>query len=237
MFIYLTFLCGCTNLGNNQVSTTFDPYENTNRSIFAFNQKFDQYVLNPISKKYKEHIPQKVRNGISNHLNWISIPSTMINSTIQLEGENLALSSINFLLNSLTLGIYDLDENETKFHNLDYGSSLAKYNYAEGPYLVIPFLGPNTFRDFSGTIIDRVSSNQTYPKKFTKLKTYQIPIDSVNKRTNFSNVITDINTSSDPYIKMRSFYLQRRRKEILIDNDYEIKNNLEEDKEFEKLLQ
>ena len=46
----------------------------------------------------------------------------------------------------------------------------------------------------------------------------------------------DVNTSSDPYIKMRSFYIQNRRNNIFLDTEY--KNMLidQEEEEFEKLL-
>ena len=63
----------------------------------------------------------------------------MVNSAIQLEAENFSNSSIKFLLNSLTLGFYDLDP-ETKYKNSDFGSSLAKYNVPSGPYLVLSFV-------------------------------------------------------------------------------------------------
>ena len=230
------YLSSCSSL-ENQVSEINDPYEKSNRAFFKFNQEFDRYLLNPISKSYKNNVPKKIQKGVSNHLNWISIPNSIINSGLQLEGENFALSSMKFLLNSLTLGIYDLDENETKFHTLDYGSTLAKYNFSEGPFVVVPFLGPKTFRHFSGNIISFSTGNSKYFNEINNYKNNLIPLNIVDKRKIFSNVIDDINSSSDPYVKMKSLYIQNRRRNLLINSNYE--NNIlkKEEEEFEKLLE
>ena len=82
----------------------------------------------------------------------MSLPNTIINSTLQLDLENTILASAKFILNGLTLGFYDLDNNETNINKKDFGSTLAKYNVPEGPFLMIPFLGPKNTRDFSGLL-------------------------------------------------------------------------------------
>ena len=56
------------------------------------------------------------------------------------------------------------------------------------------------------------------------------------KRTKFSNIIDDINSSPDPYAKLRSYYIQNRRKNLLVSEDYENILIEKEEEEFEKLL-
>ena len=154
--LMLIILSSCAqNIVNKEIN---DPLEGMNRSVFKFNQGFDKYVLNPINTQY-EKLPENVKRGVSNHVAWASTPLTMTNSLIQLELENFSTSSIKFLLNSLTLGFYDLDA-ETKFKTRDFGSSLAKFNIPSGPYIVLPILGPRSLRHFSGDILDQSISNK-----------------------------------------------------------------------------
>ena len=236
LMIFLIFVNGCSST-DSKFTSTQDPYEKTNREIFKFNQKFDEYILKPTSDGYKKSFPKKVRNGISNHLKWVSTPTTIINSGLQLEAENFSLSTINFLLNSLTFGFYDLDDKETKFHKLDFGSTMASYNFSEGPYLIIPFFGPRTLRHLTGNLMDTSVSNSVEPNNFQDIKKYEIPINAIDTRTSLSNVFEDVNSSADPYFKLRSLYLQNRRNKLLLSKDYENKLIKEEEEEFEKLLQ
>lgn len=226
----------CTS-PDSKFTATQDPYERVNRKIFVFNQTLDKYVLEPASKTYNTILPNKVKSGVSNHLNWINTPTTIINSGLQLEGKNLSLSSIKFLLNSLTLGFYDLDENETNHSNLDFGSTLAKYKFSEGPYLMLPFFGPRTFRHFTGDMADSSISYSVEPNNLKKIKKYEIGVEAIDKRSNLSLVFEDFNSSADPYIKLRSLYLQNRRNDLYLSKDYKNQLLKEEEEEFENLLQ
>ena len=122
--LMLILLSSCAqNSANKEIN---DPLESMNRSVFKFNQGLDKYVFKPINTEY-EKLPENVKRSVSNHVTWASTPITITNSAIQLETENFSTSSIKFLLNSLTLGFYDLDP-ETKYKTRDFGSSLARYN-------------------------------------------------------------------------------------------------------------
>ena len=189
--LILVLVSSCAQkIANNKIN---DPIEGMNRSVFKFNQGFDKYVLNPINTEY-EKLPDNVKRGVSNHVTWASTPVTIVNSAIQLEAKNFSTSSIKFLLNSLTLGFYDLDP-ETKYKSSDFGSSLAKYNVPSGPYLVLPILGPRSLRHFSGNIVDQSISNG--PKNYSYNST-TLPINIVSNRNKYSNILEDINNSQDP---------------------------------------
>ena len=226
LIIVLVSSCA-QNIANKEIN---DPLEGMNRSVFKFNQEFDKYILKPINTEY-EKLPNNVKRGISNHVNWASTPVTIVNSAIQLESENFSTSSIKFLLNSLTLGFYDLDS-ETKYKTIDFGSSLAKYNVPSGPYLVIPILGPRSLRHFSGYIVDQSISNG--PKNYSYNST-TLPINIVSNRNKYSNILEDINNSQDPYLKAKIFYTENRFNTISSDKMIEQERQNEQD-EFEKLL-
>ena len=226
--LMLVLVSSCAQkIANKEIN---DPLEGMNRSVFKFNQGFDKYVLKPVNTQY-EKLPDNVKRGVSNHVTWASTPVTIVNSAIQLEAKNFSTSSIKFLLNSLTLGFYDLDP-ETKYKNSDFGSSLAKYNVPSGPYLVLPILGPRSLRHFSGYIVDQSISNR--PKNYSYNST-TLPINIVSNRNKYSNILEDINNSQDPYLKAKIFYTENRFNSILSDKMIEQEKQNEQD-EFEKLL-
>ena len=92
-------------------------------------------------------------------------PNTIINSALQTDMENTILASAKFLLNGLTLGFYDLDKGETVIKKRDFGSTLARLNVSEGPFLMVPLIGPKTTRDLTGTILDRALIHISEPTR------------------------------------------------------------------------
>ncbi len=226
--LMLLLLLSCTqNSANKEIH---DPLESMNRSVFKFNQGLDKYVFKPINTEY-EKLPENVKKGVSNHVKWTSTPVTMVNSAIQLEAENFSTSSIKFLLNSLTLGFYDLDP-ETKYKTRDFGSSLANYNISSGPYIVLPILGPRSLRHFSGNIVDQSVSNG--PKNHSYNST-TLPMSILSNRNTYSNVIEDIYNAQDPYLRAKILYTENRFNSISSTKLLEQQKQDEQD-EFEKLL-
>ena len=136
-----------------------------------------------------------------------------------------------FLLNSLTLGFYDLDP-ETKYKTRDFGSSLANYNVSSGPYIVLPILGPRSLRHFSGNIVDQSVSNA--PKNHSYNST-TLPMSILSNRNTYSNVIEDIYNAQDPYLKAKILYTENRFNSISSTKLLEQDKQNEQD-EFEKLL-
>ena len=150
-----------------------------NRNIFAFNKSLDQSIVSPLSSAYVNTIPYSVRKSVSNHLEWMDTPSIIVNSALQMDLENTILASAKFMLNGLSFGFYDFDNNETKIDKKDLGSTLAKFNVPEGPFLMIPLLGPKTVRDFTGTVSDRQSLSNISSKSFKNLSLVEIPVNLV----------------------------------------------------------
>ena len=231
----ILLLSGCTN-NINRTSETSDPFEKFNRKIFAFNKNIDEHIVKPISKKYVSTLPATARESINQHLYWMNLPQTIINSAFQLEIENTILATAKFMLNGLTLGFYDLDDKQTTINKKDFGSTLAKYNVPEGPFLMIPFLGPKNTRDFSGYIVDKQNIANISPSKVDDVNLLEVPINIVTVREKLSGTLESVYNSSDPYIKMRSFYIQNRRANVY-NNDYNKYKDKEKDQAFEQLLQ
>ena len=235
IFILFFVLSGCTN-NLKATNENSDPFEGLNRNIFAFNKSLDQNIISPVSTVYVNTIPDSVRKSVSNHLEWMDTPSTIINSALQMDLENTILASAKFMLNALSFGLYDFDNNETKILKKDLGSTLAKLNVPEGPFLMVPLLGPKTARDFTGTVLNRQSFSKISSNSVKKLSFVEVPVNLIDKRSKFAKNLDNIYESPDPYTKMKSYYIQNRRKNVYGNKYIEIKNK-KLDLEFEKLLQ
>jgi len=235
VLVLFLILSGCSNK-NITISEIKDPLENINRKIFNFNRSVDEKVISPISASYKKITPPLTRKAISNHIDWLDTPSTILNSSLQVDFKNSILASAKFLLNGLTLGFYDLDNGETVIKDRDFGSTLAKLNVPEGPFLMVPLIGPKTTRDFTGTILDANITSNISSQDLNNLKLIEIPIDTIDTRAKLSKTIDNIYESADPYIKLRSFYIQNRRN-VVYDEKYSDLKNKKADEEFEKLLE
>ena len=239
LFIYLIvsiLLLGSCSNNINHTAEISDPFEKFNRKIFAFNRDVDKHIIKPVSKKYVTTFPVRTRESISNHLDWMKLPNTIINSVFQIDFENTILASAKFMLNGLTLGFYDLDDNQTSIIKKDFGSTLAKYNIPEGPFLMIPFVGPKNARDFSGFIIDNQNTANISSDNIDDINLLEVPINIIVVREKLSATLDSVYNSSDPYIKMRSFYIQNRRATVY-NNEYNEAKDKEKDQAFEQLLQ
>ena len=63
---------GCATTGANPE----DPYEDFNRSMFAFNEGLDRAVVEPVAKGYRAITNEPIRQGVSNVLNNLGEPVT-----------------------------------------------------------------------------------------------------------------------------------------------------------------
>ncbi|MCE3255567.1 MAG: VacJ family lipoprotein [Rickettsiaceae bacterium] len=206
----------------------YDPFESFNRKTFAFNEMLDKNIALPVVMQYRK-VPKVVRNSVNNFVNNITTPFSIINSLLQGDGHNSMASFSSFLINT-TLGVGGLFDvagsKKIKYNEEDLGQVFAKYGMGTGPYLIIPFLGPSNFRDFSGFAIERAVS----PLSFNALEiggsgdfiSDEVAISlavgsAINTRDGLVEVVDDMRKNSfDVYSTMRSAYLQRRQ--ALVDN-------------------
>ena len=216
----LCLLAACTAKPDDQNTATKDPYENTNRKIFAFNLAVDDYALEPAANLYRKAAPELVQKSIRNYVSWAGMPSTAVNSGLQGKFENAALASLTFLINGMTLGFIDLMEDEDQPEREDFGQTLASAGVNQGPYLVIPFLSSNTVRSASGRAVDMVLNplDAFRGKTASDARTTLPVVSAVSLRAAHFDTINDVkNNSLDAYVRARSAYYQQRDK-LLQDN-------------------
>lgn len=189
-----------------------DPYEQANRSVFAFNLRVDDYLLEPAAKALRT-TPPGVQTAIRSHVEWASMPKTAVNSALQGKGENAAIATLNFAINSLTLGLVDLMEGEERPAPEDFGQTLASAGIQEGPYIVAPFLGSHTSRSLIGWGVDFITNpyGQLTAKAPSSVRTASIPVSVTSIRATYFDAINDVKYNSlDPYARAQSAYYQQR---------------------------
>ncbi len=132
-----------------------DPLEPLNRVIFGFNQVVDGILLKPIAILYNDTLPDRARTGVTNFMENLFAPVTFGNNLLQAEAEDAARTFFRFVINSTfgMLGLIDVaKEMGVPPKPATLNQTFAKWGVETGPYLVLPLLGPSSFRGTYGTI-------------------------------------------------------------------------------------
>jgi len=134
-----------------------DPWESANRRMYHFNYRLDQWVMLPAVRAYRRVTPQPVRRGVSNFFGNLAEVSTLVNSLAQLKGHRAMNTTARLLFNTV-LGVGGIWDPATRMglprHSEDFGQTLGFYGVPNGPYLILPALGPSNLRDASGFAVD-----------------------------------------------------------------------------------
>jgi phospholipid-binding lipoprotein MlaA len=135
-----------------------DPLEPVNRAVFEFNRVLDGLILEPAARMYRTVAPEFVRDGVENFLVNLRTPIVLANDLLQGEFARAEKTLGRFMLNTI-LGFGGLIDvggrvGMPERHSEDFGQTLAVYGVGEGPYLVLPLLGPSNPRDAVGYVVD-----------------------------------------------------------------------------------
>lgn len=141
----------------DDLTAVYDPWEGMNRRIYNFNYHFDEAVFLPVVRGYETVVPKIGRTGIDNFFNNFTDLITMVNSALQLRPEKFMQSTGRVLLNS-TVGLFGLIDVASAMDIPrpveSFGDTMGHWGVGQGPYLVIPFLGPSNLRDGFGLLPD-----------------------------------------------------------------------------------
>lgn len=199
-----------------------DPLEKFNRKVFAFNEAFDKHFFRYVALSYRNVLPKPARVSIRNFLTNLTLPLSAINSLLQGKVDNSLATFSNFLINS-TIGIAGLFDpagaKNIRYNHEDLSQTLGYYGMSSGAYLVIPFLGPSSTRDFSGLVaqkaVDPLSFNMLNigGKKGLITKGDSIGLfvaNAIDSRESLLDIIDEERRDSfDFYAVVRSAYIQK----------------------------
>ena len=208
-FIIIIFIFSAT-ISSNEVN---DPFENINRKTFEFNENLDEKILKPTAKFYSR-FPPRIKNGITNFFNNLEEVDTCVNQLLQGKPKKSANDLTRFLINS-TVGLAGLIDVASKMglerHEEDFGQTLAVWGVGEGPYIMLPGLGPSTLRDsFSKPVSSFLSV--TFHMTETDVNIALKSIDAIETRERLLDVESLL--SGDKYVFVKDAYIQSIQYEV-----------------------
>lgn len=208
-------MTGCASVPKeNRVES--DPWEPMNRTFYGFNRGIDKVTTKPLAKGYEKVLPQPVRTGISNFFKNLRTPGSAINNFLQGKPKRGFSELGRFVFNS-TLGVGGLFDIATagglEAHFEDIGQTAAVWGVPNGPYVMIPLLGPSTLRDAMLYPLFIVS-NPLYHYNNTSVRDKLYILRAIELRARLLPLEGQLEESKDPYITVRESYLQNREFEI-----------------------
>lgn len=188
-----------------------DPWEGFNRVVFSFNDGLDRYTLKPIAKGYRYITPDVVETGVSNIYSNLLEVRNILNDVLQWKWGRASHDSGRLLLNSTVglAGIFDVAEplGLPRSDGEDFGQTLAVWGVEQGPYVMLPFLGPSTLRDGAALPVDWAAGPVGYIKHVPTRNT-AVGMGLLSTRANLLKL--DVFMAGDRYALLRDAYLQRR---------------------------
>ena len=196
----------------------YDPLETINRGTFWFNDKLYFYLLKPVAKGYRWIMPDPLMLGIGNFFSNLASPMRIINAGLQGKFSDAGNELTRFAVNT-TIGIGGFFDTAKDHFNLtkkeeDTGQTLGYYGIGPGPYLVLPFFGPSSFRDGVGLLAD---SRMDLAYYLWEDRDYwsAIILETVNTvaldKDTYEGVKRD---ALDPYLFVRDAWTQYRQSKV-----------------------
>ncbi len=208
-------LSACASLPDDQRDPA-DPWEPLNRSIYKFNDVVDNATLKPVAKGYRAVVPRPARKGVSNFFRNLTTPRSVLNNLLQGKPVRSLSELGRFVVNS-TVGIGGLIDmagaSGFESYDEDFGQTFAVWGIPDGPYVVLPILGPRTLSDAIALPLDIVVDPlYQYDNASVRDPLYVLRIIDLRHRL----LATDpfLEESKDPYVTLRESYLQNREYEI-----------------------
>ena len=189
-----------------------DPLQQLNRKIYELNfEILDPALIKPLATLYDRLTPRPVRIGINNFFSNLDEIPNAVNSLLQGKIGQAANDTGRFIVNSVfgLGGVFDVatDAGMQSSQGEDFGQTLAVWGVSEGPYLMLPFLGPSTLRDAPSNILDSFLDPFAYNDNYG-MRAGIKAIDIVALRAELLGI--DDVMSGDKYIFVRDVYLQNR---------------------------
>jgi phospholipid-binding lipoprotein MlaA len=219
-------LASCASAPNDGAN---DPLESFNREMFDINIALDKTILRPVTQAYVDFVPDPVRDMVHNFLFHLGEPVTFANDLLQGEFDRAGQTAARMVTNTIIgFGMWDvMASSGAAGHKEDLGQTFAVWGAPEGPYLVLPLLGPSTARDTAGDAVQFALAYNDLDVVGHLLDTYtdstaqflisssRTLVNAVDKRAQVLGKLAELEkTSLDFYATIRSLYRQKRADEI-----------------------
>lgn len=209
----------------NGASEISDPLEAVNRYTFKFNDFVLLNLVQPLADGYQAVTPDPVEEGASHFFNNLRYPVRLAGNLLQGRVKGAWVETGRFAINSTVgvLGVFTPADKVDGFAPIpkeDIGQALGSWGIAEGPYLVLPLLGPSNFRDLGGLVGDRAVNPLEEP--FSLIDDWnwewQVALAATEFTVNSPGIVDRYlrlkGSAIDPYSSLKNGYTQFRRAAI-----------------------
>jgi len=207
--VLTALLAGCASQGDPR-----DPLEPMNRAVYRFNEYADKTVIKPMAEAWKENLPKPVQTGVRNFFSNLDDVVVFGNDLLQFKPEHATQDFLRVTFNTTfgIAGVLDVaSEMGLPKHNEDFGQTLGAWGLSDGPYLVLPLIGPSSLRDATGRFVDINTMNPIYTLDDMGTRNQVIALDAFNRRVELLGAKDMLDAAAlNPYEFTRDFYLERR---------------------------
>lgn len=230
--LVLLALGGCAS--TSSYHNPKDPFEPLNRGIYQFNDTMDKAVLKPAAKGYNAVMPTAGRVMVRNFFSNLDDIIVTLNDLLQFKLKQAFSDSGRLLINT-TVGAFGLVDaaSATGYpkHNEDFGQTLGYWGVESGPYLMLPFFGPSSFRDGIGLYVDSKPSRISRIKEM-RTRNQVVLVKGIARRAALVDQEKVLDQAVlDRYSFIRDAYLLRRQSLVYDGNPPRIKYDDEYDDE------
>ena len=215
LIISISSACNTSHLAYTS-SNPYDPFEETNRKIHAFNKHVDETTLKPAANIYGQAIPRPLRLGTANFYENLQEPRRFVNHLGQAEFIKATSDVTRFAINTSigVFGVFDVASRLSLFSDdTDFDETFAYWGLPIGPYIELPFVGPSSIRGSLSMLANYTLNPMSLlsgPAEGASLITFGA-LDILNKRYEYGTMVdTILYNSLDSYYSARSTYLQTR---------------------------
>ncbi len=225
IFITIIIFLVCSSNITYASDNNENALETYNQTMFDFNTKVDEYLIKPLAKGYRFITTEFIRKRVSNFFENLHEPTSIINHSLQgnfiASGKSISRFAINSTLG--LLGTFDvasgwgIEKNKSNFDK-----TLAQWCVPDGPFIVLPFLGPSTPRATTGVVADAFTNPTywadyyaTFSKDWEKYSFYYglTALGFVSIREANLEFLDNLTQNSvDAYSTIKSAYIQNRLK-------------------------
>jgi len=200
-----------------------DPGERLNRAIFTGNEYVYRAVLRPLARGYERVVPRAVRRGFDNFFGHLRFPVRFVSAIAQAKGGRALREGGRFAVNTV-VGLGGLLRVSDDIAALapepveDMGQAFGQWGLPPGAFVILPLLGPATLRDLVGSVADAGLTPiywrfELYDEWETRFAVHTV--DNVAAAPALLRGYDAVRAGAlDPYLAVRSAYLDRRRSEI-----------------------
>jgi phospholipid-binding lipoprotein MlaA len=241
LLLGMSQISACASSGavdEDSARVEYDPFEPLNRKLHGFNMVVDNYALGPLARGYRKVVPSPIRRGFTNFFSNLTTPRSSLNNFLQGQPKQGFSELGRFLFNS-TLGLAGFIDiagaGGMERYDENFAQTLSVWGVPDGPYVVLPFLGPNMASDVVSLPVDYYSDLWTYyDNSSVRSKVWVLRLIDLRYRLLAADSI--LVDSPDPYVTIREAFRQNRRFRIYDGNPPE-ENEEYDDELFDEFFE